>query len=171
MTTTYTLNDCDIATVAALTQAISADPEKAATTWRADVSWKGGFRSEASIREFPPVASDEPTGLGGTDTAPNPVEQLLGALGNCLAVGVAANATARSIAIDRLDISLEGDLDLTAFLGLAPGHAGFGSIRARIHLETSADPGVVDDLIRHVVDTSPVGHTLAREVPLRISHG
>lgn len=171
MTTTYTLNDCDIATVAALTQAVSDDPDRASTTWKADVTWKGGFRSEARIRDFAPIHSDEPAGLGGTDTAPNPVEQLLGALGTCLAVGVSANATARSITIESLDISLEGDLDLTTFLGLAPGHAGFGSIRARIDIETDAETAVVDELISHVIDTSPVGHTLAREVPVSITRG
>ncbi|CAN5852613.1 hypothetical protein BH23ACT5_BH23ACT5_00020 [soil metagenome] len=87
MTTTYTLNEVDIATVAALTQAVSADPSTALTTWNADVRWTGGFRSEATIGDHTPIHSDEPTGLGGTATAPNPVEQLLGALGNCLAVG------------------------------------------------------------------------------------
>jgi len=171
MTTTYTLNDCDIATVAALTEAVSADPDRASTTWKADVTWNGGFRSEARIRDFAPIHSDEPEGLGGTDTAPNPVEQLLGALGTCLAVGVSANATARSITIERLEISLEGDLDLTTFLGLAPGHAGFGSIRARIDIETDAETAIVDELISHVIDTSPVGHTLAREVPVSITRG
>ena len=171
MTTTYTLNDCDIATVAALTEAVSADPDRASTTWKADVTWNGGFRSEARIRDFAPIHSDEPEGLGGTDTAPNPVEQLLGALGTCLAVGVSANATAHSITIERLEISLEGDLDLTTFLGLAPGHAGFGSIRARIDIETDAETAIVDELISHVIDTSPVGHTLAREVPVSITRG
>lgn len=170
MSTTYTLNDCNLAAVAALTEAIAADPHRGATTWKADVSWIGGFRSQARIREFSPVASDEPEALGGTDTAPNPVEQLLGAFGNCLAVGVAANATARRIPIERLDISLEGDLDLHTFLGLAQGHAGFDSIRARIHLESNADPAEVEDLIRHVVSTSPVGHTLAHEVPVTVTH-
>lgn len=42
--------------------------------------------------DFDPIPSDEPAGLGGSDTAPNPVEQVLGALGKCLAVGYAANA-------------------------------------------------------------------------------
>lgn len=168
MTTTYTLNYCDLAAVAALTETISADPSQAATVWKADVTWKGGFRSETHIRDFAPALSDEPTGLGGTDTAPNPVEQLLGALGNCLAVGVAANASARDIKIDSLTISLEGDLDLSTFLGLASGHAGFDSVRARIDLKTDATSGAVDDLISHVVATSPVGHTLIQEVPVEV---
>ena len=171
LTTTYALNDCALAAVAALTEPILAEPEKADTTWKADVVWNGAFRSEARVRDFAPTPSDEPSALGGTDTAPNPVEQLLGAFGNCLAVGVAANASAREIKIDALTISLEGDLDLSTFLGLAEGHAGFGSVRARIDLQTEADSETVDQLIRHVVATSPVGHTLAHQVPVTVTHG
>lgn len=169
MTTTYTLNDVDLASVAALTESIAADHGNAGTIWKADVTWQGGFRSEAQVRQFDPVLSDEPTGLGGTDTGPNPAEQLLGAFGNCLAVGVAANASAREITIESLSISLEGDLDLTTFLGLAAGHAGFGAVRARIDLKTDADTETVDDLIRHVVATSPVGHSLAHQVPIDVT--
>lgn len=169
MTTTYTLNDCNLAAVAALTEAISAEPAKAETTWQAEVTWNGAFRSEARVREFAPTPSDEPAALGGTDTAPNPVEQLLGALGNCLAVGVAANASARGIEIESLSIFLEGSLDLHTFLGLQAGHAGFDAIKARVDLKTSARPEHVDDLIRHVVSTSPVGHTLANPIPLDIA--
>ena len=169
MTTTYTLNDVDIAAVAALTEAITHEPTKAETVWKADVTWNGGFRSEAKIRDFDPVPSDEPEALGGDNTAPNPVEQILGAFGNCLAVGVAANATARQIDIDSLTISLEGELDLHTFLGLASGNAGFSEIRARINLATSADASAVDDLIHHVFATSPVGHTLARQVAVSVT--
>ena len=172
MPTTYTLNDVDIAAVAALTEAITQEPSKADTVWTADVTWTGGFRSEAKIRDFDPVPSDEPTSLGGGNTAPNPVEQILGAFGNCLAVGVAANATARQIEIESLSISIEGELDLHTFLGLAAdGNAGFSEIRARINLATSADAAQVDDLIEHVFATSPVGQTFAREVAVSVVNG
>ena len=43
-----------------LVGAILEDEEKAQTTWSATVTWNGGFRSEAKIREFDPIASDEP---------------------------------------------------------------------------------------------------------------
>lgn len=116
MTTTPSqrLNDVDLAVVGGLVQHISEDPSAAATTWRAEVRWSGGFRSVARVRDLPPVASDEPPALGGTNTAPNPVEQVLGALGNCLAVGYAANASAAGIAMHDLRIELEGDIDLRA---------------------------------------------------------
>ncbi len=111
-TTTSRLNQVDIETVGALIGAIQDEPAKAQTVWSSQVRWTGGFRSEASVRDFEPVPSDEPAGLGGDDTAANPVEQLLGALGNCLAVGYAANATVAGIALKDVTISLDGDLDL-----------------------------------------------------------
>ena len=165
---TNRLNDVDIEAVAGLAGHITEDPQAADTTWSAQVRWAGGFRSEATIRDFQPTPSDEPTGLGGTDTAPNPVEQLLAALGSCLAVGYAANATARGIAINDLRISLDGDLNLESFLGLAPGHAGFHDIRATVDIDSSADRAALEELHRHVLETSPVGHTLKGSIPVTV---
>ncbi|HEX2370912.1 MAG TPA: OsmC family protein [Acidimicrobiia bacterium] len=169
MTITTRLNDVDLATVAGLVGNIRTEPEHAKTTWQASVSWQGAFRSEARVREFDPIQSDEPEALGGTDTAPNPVEQVLAALGHCLAVGYAANASAEGIGIKELSIDLEGDLDLHTFLGLADGHAGFDNIRATVRLISDADPDAIAALHRNVVSTSPVGHTLGRAVPVEVT--
>ncbi|MEE9587060.1 MAG: OsmC family protein, partial [Hyphomicrobiaceae bacterium] len=137
-TVTTTLNDVDLESVASLAAKIQQEPDVAATKWSAEVKWKGGFRSEAKIRDFASAVSDEPDQLGGTNTGPNPVEQVLGALGNCLAVGYAANATAAGITINDLTIELEGDLDLHTFLGLRDGNAGFNSISAKVKLDSDA---------------------------------
>jgi hypothetical protein len=79
------------------------------------------------------------------------------------------DATARNIRIDELRIFLEGDLDLGVFVGLAEGHAGFDAIRARIDIETGADPAVVEELLDQVSATSPVGHTLTNPVSVAIT--
>ena len=172
MTTTETssaINEVNIGAVAGLVAKIQEQPAVASTTWKASVAWQGGFRSSASVREFAPVPSDEPDGLGGSDTAANPVEQLLGALGNCLAVGYAANATAAGIQIHSLSVDLEGDLDLHTFLGLNPeGNAGYQAIRVAVRLDSDASPGQLATLHQRVVGTSPVGHTLSRAVPVQI---
>ena len=172
MTTTETspaINTVNIEAVAGLAAKIQESPEVASTTWKAAVTWEQGFRSTASIRDFAPIGSDEPAGLGGTDTAPNPVEQLLAALGNCLTVGYAANATAAGVAINDLRIELEGDLDLHTFLGLNPGgNAGFQGIRAKVIIDADAPAETIEELHRVVTGTSPVGHTLARAVPIQV---
>ncbi|MDX2009127.1 MAG: OsmC family protein [Myxococcaceae bacterium] len=167
-TPTTSLNDVNLTAVAALASHIQQRPQAANTTWKADVEWTGAFTSKARIRGFAPIASDEPATLGGSDTAPNPVEQLLAALGNCLAVGYAANASAQGIAIRSLSLSLEGNLDLHTFLGLAQGNAGYENVKVTVHLDADATPEQLEALHRKVVGTSPVGHTLQRAVPVSI---
>ena len=162
------LNDVDLQAVGALVAAVADDPEQGQTEWQATVNWTGAFRSEVSIRDFDPIPSDEPAGLGGTDTAPNPAEQVLGALGNCLAVGYAANATAAGVEISDLKIEVSGDLDLHTFLGLKPGHAGYGGLSVKVHLDSDATEEQLAALHDKVVNSSPVGHTLSNPVPLKI---
>lgn len=171
MTTEVTkrLNEVDLEAVVGLASAIAAEPEKGETKWGARVVWTGAFRSEARIRDFDPIPSDEPVALGGSDTAPNPVEQLIAALGNCLAVGYAANASASGIELKGLEIELEGDLNLETFLGLrGDGHAGYNAIRAQVQIDSDADQEAIDALHERVVGTSPVGHTLSREIDLAV---
>jgi uncharacterized OsmC-like protein len=171
MTTTTggQLNQVDLGAMSALVDKIKQRPSAARTTWSAEVRWTGAFRSEAAVRDFAPIASDEPRGIGGTDRAPNPVEQLLGALGNCLAIGYAANASVAGITIRDLRINLDGDLDLHTFLGLADGHAGFSAIRVAVHLDTDADDAAVAELHKKVAATSPVGQTLSKAIPVEIN--
>lgn len=165
------VNDVNLEAIGSLVEKIRREPEAAKTRWKAEVRWTGALRSEACIRGLGAVPSDEPTALGGSDTAPNPVEQLLGALGNCLAVGYAANASAAGIRIRSLTIELEGSIDLHAFLGLGGENAGYESIRAIVKLESNASPEQLRELHRRVVGTSPVGHTLRRAVPVQIELG
>lgn len=168
MTTSY-LNDVDFPAVGALVEAVQADPDKGQTTWTSEVTWEGGFRTTARSRDLAPIAFDEPPGLGGTNTAPNPVEQLLGALGSCLVIGYAANATVAGIELKDLRIELHGDLDLQTFLGLGEGNAGSSSIGATVRIEADAESEAIEALHRKVIATSPVGHCLSRSVPIEIS--
>jgi len=168
MTPKTAVNQVDLSSIGALVEKIRQDPQSAKTQWKAEVRWTGGFRSDSRSRDFEPAHSDEPAGLGGTNTAPNPVEQLLAALGNCLAVGYAANASAAGIEIRSLSIDLEGAIDLHTFLGLGGDNAGYESIRVGVHLDADATPEQIQALHRKVVGSSPVGHTLSRGVPLKI---
>lgn len=168
-TETRRLNDVDLETVGKLIASIQQEPHKANTKWSAIVEWDGGFASKVKVREHDYVLSDEPPKLGGTDTAINPVEQLLGAYGNCLAVGYAANATAAGVELNGVRIELEGDIDLHTFLGLRDGHAGYQDIRVKVHIDSDADPSIVEELHHKVLATSPVGHTLSRPVALDVT--
>jgi OsmC-like protein len=108
-----------------------ADP-KVIKTLKCKTVAEGRFRHLNLIRNLPPYIVDEPPALLGDDTAPNPSEAALAALGSCLAVGIHANAVARGITVYKLEIELEGDLNITAVWGtgdLSDKPVGFTDVR------------------------------------------
>ncbi len=70
------------------------------------------------------VMVDEPASLGGTDTAMNPVELLLSALGSCQSIVARTYAEKFDIDLKNFRVELEGgDIDLDGFFdkgGCAP---------------------------------------------------
>jgi uncharacterized OsmC-like protein len=161
-------NGVDAEAVVAYAGRLAEDAPAEGTPFRAAVHWQGGFRNEIRVRDLAPTYADEPAVLGGTDTAANPVEQVLGALGSCLAIGYTAGATARGIRIDDLRIELAGNIDLPVFFGLKEGHAGYQGIDVKVHLRADADNAAIAELHDAVLRTSPVGHTLQRPAALRV---
>jgi uncharacterized OsmC-like protein len=161
-------NGVDATAVVAYAQNLQAAAPADGTRFAANVHWRGGFRNEIQVRDLAPTYADEPEILGGTNSAPNPVELILGALGSCLSIGYTAGATARGITIRDLRIELEGRIDLPVFFGLKEGHAGYEDIAVRVHLDTDAPAEAVSALHEAVLQTSPVGHTLARPADLHV---
>jgi uncharacterized OsmC-like protein len=166
MSTSTRINGIDTTRIAALSGKLQEEPGQGDTLWKAEVIWQSGFRNQIRIRDLPAGYADEPKALGGTNTAPNPVEQLLGALGSCLAIGYTANASVRGIQIEELRIELEGHIDLPVFLGLREGHAGYSDIAVRVYLKADAPQETVEELHQQVLKTSPVGQTIEKAVPL-----
>lgn len=132
---------------------------------------EGRFRHLNFIRNLPPYIVDEPPGLLGDDTAPNPSEAVLSALGSCLAVGIHANAVARGITVYKLEIELEGDLNITAVWGtgdLSEKPVGFTDIRAKVKFEADRPREELDALVAHAKVWSPVANTMTRPVNLEV---
>ncbi|MGZ3646933.1 MAG: OsmC family protein [Ktedonobacteraceae bacterium] len=165
MSTTASINGIDTTTITALRSQLD-EPGKGDTLWKSEIIWQGGFRNQIRTRDFPASYADEPEVLGGTNTAPNPVEQLLGALGSCLAIGYTANASLLGIQIEELRIELEGHIDLPVFLGLREGHAGYPDIAISVYLMADAPQETVEELHQQVLRTSPIGQTIEKAIPL-----
>lgn len=133
---------------------------------------EGRFRHANYIRNLPAYIVDEPPTLLGDDTAPNPSEALLAALGSCLAVGIHANAIAQDIIILKLELELEGDLNITAVWGTGDlskdKPLGFTDIRVKVDLQTNSTKEVESKLIAHALKYSPVANTILRAVNLEV---
>jgi uncharacterized OsmC-like protein len=133
---------------------------------------EGRFRHLNFIRTLPPHIIDEPPGLLGDDTAPNPSEAVLAALGSCLAVGIHANAVARGISVLKLELELEGDLNITAVWGtgdLSEKPVGFTDVRVKVTLEADQPRAELEQLVAHAKGWSPVANTLTRPVSLEVA--
>lgn len=131
------------------------------------------FRHLNYIRSLEPHIVDEPPALLGDDTAPNPTEALLAALGTCVAVGVQANAVAKGWTIQSIVVELEGDINITSVWGTgdtSPKPVGLTDVRIKVQLE--ADGATEDekaDLIAHAGIWSPVLNTIKNPVNVTIS--
>ncbi|MCG9893603.1 MAG: OsmC family protein [Thermosynechococcaceae cyanobacterium MS004] len=133
---------------------------------------EGQFRNLTYVRDLEPHVIDEPPGLLGEDTAPNPSEAVLACLGSCLSVGIHANATMRGITLTKLELELEGDINITGVWGigdLSEKRLGFTDIRVKVDLEGNATRAELDDLVAHSNTWSPVANTLRLPVNMDVS--
>lgn len=131
---------------------------------------EGQFKNLNYVRGLDPIIVDEPPGLLGEDTAPNPSEMALLSLGSCLSVGIQANATARGITLHKLEISLEGDINITAVWGTGdvdPNKLlGVREVRAFFDIEADCSKEELEGLVQHATKWSPVANTYINKVPV-----
>ena len=158
--------------LANLAEAGKQDPGKINTLAARTVVDKR-FRSLTYVRDLEPLVVDEPPHLLGDNTAPAPSEVVLSALGACLSVGIQANAADRGIALTRIELELEGDINTTAVWGVGDldddKRLGFSAVRVKINLEGDASDAELDALVADADRWSPVGGTLRNPVDLTIA--
>lgn len=163
-------------------EAVKGDPEIAKFQFRAETTWVDGGHCRTEIKDFygakaedtsrtqPLVLEgDEPPVLLGNNKGANAVEVLLHALASCLSVGFIYNASAMGINVDSLDFSLEGNLDLHAFLGLSKEtRPGFSDITVKYRVKSDAPREKVVELCNYVQGTSPVLDMLRNPVAVKV---
>lgn len=149
-----------------------ANPDSIVTL-KAKTVCEGQFRMQTYVRDLEPMLIDEPPHLLGENKAPNPSEAVLATLGACIAVGVHANATAKGIALSKLELELEGDINVTAVWGTGDldeaKTLGFSAVRVKINAEGDGTKEQIDEIISHANAWSPVANTLRNNVELEVS--
>ena len=80
----------------------------------------GGTRTKIQVRDFDPVYTDEPSSLGGTNTAPSPLETVLVALVGCDGVIINGVASAMNFSYAGVDLACESQIDVRGPKGV-PG--------------------------------------------------
>ena len=92
--------------------------------------------------------ADHPTVLVGGGTAPTLVEFLLHAIAACLTAGLVNVAAARGVTLDRVESTVEGDIDLLGILGLSDEvRNGYRQIRVSFAVDGDATDGELAALV------------------------
>lgn len=143
---------------------LQQNPSRSVVNFQVSTALVEGVRVKAEARQFS-FAIDEPESLGGTDTAPNPVEYILAALGACQEIVYAAYAAVQGIELRSVKVDVKGPVDLKGLFGLEPGVApGFREITYTTVIESPAERSVIEELVRTVEAHCPVLDTLVNPV-------
>jgi len=136
-------------------------------TYKAQTKWLEGTKAETKIREFK-VIVDEPLELKGTNTAPNPVELLLTALGGCVALTYHGYAKRFEVDIEYLIVSLEGDMIPGGWVDKAGRERrSFKQIRYEVQIKTKAMEEKVLQLQKLVEEKCSVSDMLINQTELK----
>ena len=157
------VNGIDTDAVHTLIESVEANPGQGMTHWQVASTWQGGTHSRARVDSFAiggtsvprrfSIDIDEPFELGGGNAHANPQEYLLAALNACMIVGYAALCALQGIALQKLEITTEGDIDLRGFFGLDPAvAAGYRELRSQVMIKGD---GTEEKIHRMVLATSP----------------
>lgn len=134
---------------------MSAQSEPIIITTSATGSLESGMRTDVSIRGFNSIAMDEPEALGGTDTGPNPMEFVMGALNGCVAVMIRIIAGEMQFQFDGVTFEADGVLDLRGLLGTAQVTRHFQSVTFKVNVKTSESAERLAQLQEKVHDRCP----------------
>lgn len=145
--------------------AVEADPSAGQGSFQSTTIWVDGARARTVARSFT-IETDEPTPLGGTDQAVDPMELLLASVGTCLAIGWVTNAVRCGVEFRDLQIDVNGDYDLRGYLGVDDTRPGFGAISYTVHVDTDADDAMLEEIRRAAEAGSPMVDNAANATPL-----
>lgn len=175
------LNGWDVAAMEEAVAGVRQQPEAGRLTWRSRVDWDGGFGLDVRTRAIEQLGEvmerrftlrgDHPPELLGGNTGPTAVELLLGALGACMAGTFAAQATARGIGIDALQVEVSGDIDLNGFFGLEQVPPGVSAVQLAFAVKSDADPAALEALLDAARAHSPVFDSLTRPIEVQTTIG
>jgi len=146
---------------------IESQSETAKAVFTAETKLLDGVKCKAVIRNFS-IYVDEPKNLGGLDTAPNPVELLLAALGTCQEIVYSAFAAIQGIPLDEVTVDVRGTLDLKGMFALEQNTpAGFNEITFKTTIKSSADEEEIKKLVDAVEAHCPLLDTLKRPINVK----
>ena len=181
-TTSSELNGINLPRLQETVSLIQSQPELAKFQFQFTNRWLDGPRTRSTVRSFfgagqthqhtTPIdlSTDEPEVLLGSDRNANPGEYLMHALAACVTSAIVFHAAARGVSIEKIESTIDGDVDLRGFLGLdASVRNGFEQIRMKLKIKADVPEARLKELCDLGPKFSPVFDSLTRGVPVQVS--
>ena len=147
--------------------ALSSDPAQAQAKFEAHHDLVGPCEVTVKVGSGHKFTVDEPEALGVSNAAANPVQYALAALGSCQAITYRAWAAQLGIKLDKVEISIDGDIDLRGFFGIDDGiRAGFNTVRINVSLGGPESTARYEELAGAVDAHCPVLDLFRNPVPV-----
>lgn len=164
------VNGVDVDVLQTTVNNIKQDPDLGKCRFHVKNKWIDGNHNRTTITSFYGAGqenehkqtfeldADEPPVLAGNDKAPNPVEHLLNSLAGCVTTSMVAHAAVRGIHLEEVDSEIEGDIDLSGFLGISKDvPRGYTDIRVKFKVKADTDNM---ERLKSLAEYSPTFNTL-----------
>jgi uncharacterized OsmC-like protein len=155
--------------ITAVREKVGADPARAVVHLRAEGRMAAGTRVELRSGAFE-FAADEPVSVGGTGTAPNPVQAALAALASCQAITYRYWAEELGIRLDGVTVTVDADFDMGAFFGFpGAGMPAPSGVRCSVTLAGPEPAARYEELRAAVDEHCPLLDLFSSPVPVERS--
>jgi uncharacterized OsmC-like protein len=177
-----TTNGFDTTTLSGLVETLRQHPQGGRATFFSRTRWEdgttgvstrlAGYQIDGALhhdgeREHT-LRTDEYVELGSTDTAPGPAEMMMAALGSCITTTTRAYAAVRGLELARVDVAVEGDLNMQGMFGLdATARPGLNELRVTITIEGDGEEEALREVALLGYQFSPVTDSVHNGVPVK----
>jgi hypothetical protein len=79
----------------------------------------------------------------------------------------AAQATARGVRIDRLEVDVEGMIDLNGFFGIRPVEPGLSDVKVGFRVRSEADDALLKEILSATRSLSPIHDSVSRPIAVQ----
>jgi uncharacterized OsmC-like protein len=172
-------NGVDVGQLMNVIGSIEADAEYAKFQWRATNQWIDGELSRSRIQDFFAgnaedstrkaaftLDADEPPIASGQNRAPNSMEYLLHALATCLTGTLVNHAAVRGVAIEAVESSYTGDMDVRGLFGLAEDvRKGLNKVTVNMRVKSEASAEELTEMALF----SPVYDVISNSLPVEFT--
>ena len=180
VTPSTNLNGWNLEEMTAAIEGVAQQPEAGLLTWRSHTTWDAGFGLDVRTESIEQLGermhrpftlrSDHPRELLGQNTGPTAIEIVVAALGACITGTYAAQATARGVALQRLEVDLRTQIDLNGFFGLDDEvRPGLQGVSATFRVTADAEDAILEEIAEAVTRLSPVYDAVSNPVDVSLS--